>query len=127
MVSLETLRREYSPAYFLMCGLLAPRELSLHFDEEVVSLKFSPSQAALLTKPEAAAVRLWTTRQTIIEIIDAQQSLHEAVESNAITLIGPVDDLASFHEGLLVYIRGAVRCPSFPPLLDRFRLTISTS
>jgi hypothetical protein len=38
---------------------------------------------------------------------------------------GSSDDLAAFHEGFLLYLRGAVRCPSFPPLLERFEQELS--
>ncbi len=104
-----------------MCRLLAPREVLLVIDGEAVVLAFDPASAHLLPGQRQPAVQLYTSRQTMLDVIDARLTLAEAVLADAIRLQGNVDDLAVFHEGLLTYVRGAVRCPSFPRLLDRFR------
>ena len=41
--------------------------------------------------------------------------------TDAILLRGTTEDLAAFHDGLVTYVSGAVRCLSFPLVLDRFR------
>ncbi len=124
--SLRLLRAECPDAYFLMCGQLAPRCVLLRIEGEAVLLGFDPAGVHVLAARHAGAahlpaVELTTTRQTILDVIDARLTLAEAVLSDAILLKGHVDDLAIFHEGLITYLRGAVRCPSFPPLLDSFR------
>ena len=123
--SLDTMRQEYPTAYFLLCGTLAPREVLLIFDDEFVALHFTPGEVRWLPQTANPTVRLRTTRQSILDVIDGRLTLHQAIESDVITLWGSVDDLALFHEGLLTYIRGAIRCPTFPNLLDRFRLAVA--
>ena len=123
--SLTTLRNEFPTAYFLMCALLSPREVRLSIDGEEVTLNFSPDGAYLLAQPHHPTVELRTSRQTILDVIDARMTLYESVLANDILLQGSPNDLAICHEGLLIYVRGAVRSPSFPFLLERFRQTSS--
>lgn len=119
--SLSVLRDECPEAYFLMCALLAPCEVLLRIDGEPVSLAFDAAGVHLLPAPGRPRVELATTRATILDVLDARQTLHEAVVADAILLKGAPSDLAACHDALLTYVRGAVRCPSFPVLLDEFR------
>jgi hypothetical protein len=124
--SLVALRQECPTAYFLMCGQLAPRRVRLMIDGESVTLAFDPSGARVLPVAQNPTAELVTSRRTILDVLDARLTLAEAVLSDAIVLKGRVDDLAAFHDGLMTYVRGAVRCPTFPRLLDRFRYDSST-
>lgn len=119
--SLEALREECPEAFTLMCAQLAPRRARLVIEGETVTLAFAASEARLLKQSRRPSVQLTTTRQNILNVIDARLSLEEAVLADAIVLKGRPNDLSVFHAGLISYVRGAVRCPSFPPLLDRFR------
>lgn len=106
----------------MLCALLAPREVLLLIDGEPVVLVFEPTGIALLTAARRPALELRTGRGTMLDVIDARLTLNEAVRTDALVLQGDVDDLKLAHEGLLTYVCGAVRCPSFPRLLERFRL-----
>jgi hypothetical protein len=119
--SLEALHAECPAAYALLCAQLAPRRARLTVDGETVMLTFEAGAVRVLTRARNPAVQLVTTRRTILDVIDARLTLQEAVLAEAILLKGRPNDLAAFHEGLIMYVRGAVRCPAFPPLLDRFR------
>lgn len=119
--SLATLREECPIAYGQLCALLAPREVLLLFEGEAVALAFAADAAELLPQPRNPAVQLRSTRQAILDVIDARLTLGEAVLEDAILLQGAVEDLALFYEGMLTYVRGAVRSPSFPALLAHFR------
>lgn len=121
--SLETLRDEFPTAYLLLCTQLTFRTVLLIVDREKVVLRFDPLGAHILSQLLNPVVQLYTTRQTILDVIDARLTLYEAVLTDAILLQGAVENLAAFHEGLLTYVQGAARCPSFPALLDRFRYT----
>lgn len=111
-----------------MCLRLSPRKILLQIDGEPIYLVFSPGGVKLNRKEMSTTnARLITSRGTILDVLDARLTLEEAVQTNAIQLQGHVDDLTAFHDGLLMYVRGAVRCPSFPPLLERFRHTSPTS
>jgi hypothetical protein len=88
---------------------------------EQVSLAFGSEGARMVDEPENPTVRVAGGKPAILDIVDARVSLSEAVDSGVIDLAGPVDDLALFFEALRIYVHGAVRSPSFPPLLERFR------
>lgn len=119
--SLRALQVECPPAYAQLCALMAGREVLLWIDDERAVIVFDGGEARVV--PEARAPCIWmrTSRQAILDLIDARLTLSEAVLDGAIALQGRVEDLALFHEGFLTYLRGAVRAPSFPALLDRFR------
>ena len=119
--SLETLRREYPYVYDRMCAALAPRSLRLTIDGQSLPLRFEPGRHLSPDQLPEPDVRLATSRQTILEVIDARYSLEQAVDLGLIDLAGTTTDLSAFHDALLMYVRGAVRCPSFPALLERYR------
>jgi hypothetical protein len=119
--SLETLSNEFSTAYHLLYTQLASRSVLLVIDDEAVVLAFDREGAHVLPELGNPTIRLQTSRQTILDVIDARLTLLEAVLEDSIVLQGDTESLAAFHEGLLTYIQGAIRCPSFPALLDHFR------
>ena len=119
--SLETLRNELSTAYHLLCTQLASRSVLLVIDGETVALAFNDSEASVLAELHNPTVQLHASRRTLLDVIDARLTLYEAVLSDSIVLEGNADDLVAFHDGLLTYVQGAIRCPSFPALLDHFR------
>ena len=47
--------------------------------------------------------------------------LADAVLSGALELSGDLESLVAFHEGLMLYLAGAVRSLEFPRLLEAFR------
>lgn len=124
--SLETLSNEFSTAYHLLCTQLASRSVLLVVDGEAVALAFEHSGAHLLPELHNPTVQLHASRQTILDVIDARLTFYEAVLADSIVLQGDVENLAAFHDGLLTYIQGAIRCPSFPALLDHFRYISSS-
>jgi hypothetical protein len=91
------------------------------------STAFDPSGVHVLPEAKEPTAELVTSRNTILNILDARLTLAEAVLSDAIVLKRHVDDLIAFHDGLMTYVRGAVRSPSFPRLLDRFRYDASSA
>ena len=119
--SLETLSNEHSIAYHLLCTQLASCSILLVVDGETVALVFDGNGAHFLSELHNPTVRLRASRRTILDVIDARLTLYEAVIADLIVLEGNIDDLVAFHDGLLTYIQGAIRCPSFPALLDHFR------
>jgi hypothetical protein len=120
--SLATLREEFPEAYYLMCRKLAGLAVALFIDGEEIPIVFEPRSARVVHDPPSPPdVRARTTRRTILDVLDARLSLQGAVDSGALELWGPIEDLEAFHAALLLYVQGAVRSPSFPGLLDRFR------
>ncbi len=68
-----------------------------------------------------AHVELQTDRPTIFALIDGVLGLQSAVQADRLRLRGGPDDVIRFHEGLMLWLHGAVRSPSFPGLLREFR------
>ncbi len=104
-----------------MCRQLAPREVIIRVDGETVALAFRDADAAIVEHAHAPQVEICTTRDTVLSVIDGDASLTEAVFDNRLILRGRLDDLVAFHDALLTYVHGAVRAPSFPHLLHRYR------
>jgi hypothetical protein len=146
--SLELLRREHPPAYAVLCSSMAGRRARLSISGESLALVFSAEHIAverlvperliperlvperLEAGPAAADVPhaagepelcLTTDWATILDLVDAQLSITDAVVCGQFDLRGEGRELARFYDALLTYLRGAVRCPSFPGLLDRLR------
>ena len=120
--SLQLMRRECAPAYQVLCELLAPRQVAIAVDREEVVLAFTTERAAMLP-PAAAqpALRLQMKRETILDLTDGKFTLQEAILDGVVTVQGDLKELVLFHEGWLAYMRGAIRCPSLPDLLERYR------
>jgi len=119
--SLDVLHREHPEAYLDLCQRMAPRQVLIYIDGEAVRLAFTAHDASLPSFLQYPGVTLRTSRLTLLDVIDGQLSLERAVFEEAIELQGHVTDLSAFYEGLSIYVRGAVRCPSFPFLLERYR------
>lgn len=119
--SFALLAREVPAAYTQMCRQLAPREVILRVDRETVALVFSRDDVHIAPHSSHPHVEIETTRATVLSVIDAEATLTEAVFDDRLLLRGRLEDLVAFHDALLTYVQGAVRTPSFPALLRRYR------
>jgi hypothetical protein len=125
--SLDILRRECPEAYLRVCSSLARLVVALEVDGERVVLGFRPEHIDVLSADERADVDASTTRATIAHLYDGRLTIGKAIVSDAVLLKGRVDDLVGFHDALLDYVRGAARCPSFPPLVAAYRSPLRPS
>lgn len=125
--SLGAIRRESPDAFAAMCRRLAPREVRLAVDGEELAVRFTPEDVAMLAAPCRPVVEFVTSRAAILDVIDARHSLLSAVLAETLVLRGALDDLLAFHDGLIAYAQGAVRSPSLPRLLERFRASDHSS
>ncbi len=119
--SFDLLKSEVPQAHAELCRRLAPHEVHLRVDDEDVAVRFESTRARFLPAPCAASVGVETSRDTILALVDAETTLEDAVLDGPLVLRGHCDDLLAFHDGLVAYVHGAVRAPSFPGLLRRFR------
>jgi hypothetical protein len=111
---LEALRVEMPVAHARMVRAIGPRTAELTIDEERVLVRFGNIDA----KPD---VRVVCSAETILALADGDQTLEEAIASDRLTIFGGVDDLIAFHDALQFFLHGAVRSPTFPRRLERFR------
>jgi hypothetical protein len=126
-VSLQALRQECPEAYQGICGLLAGKDLLVVLDgEPAVRLQFFAHEIALHQVQEpftADWLRLHTSWQTILDLVDARLSLLEAVYQGQLDFRGEATRLIVLYEAMLLYLRGGLRSPTFPRLLDEVRRT----
>ncbi len=125
---LRTLRSELPWAHARMAAALGAREVTITVDGEVTSVQSDGARVWLRDDPGTPAVTLATSRREIVALVDAERSLVTSVVLGETVLRGRVADLAAFHDGLVEFLRGAVRSPSFPWMMDAFRRdVVSTS
>ncbi len=122
---MTALEREHPEAWAALCHALRRRQVTLHVDDEVVPLAFHGGSVEFLPSAGDAHVVLHTDSPTIFALVDGGASLEEAVRRDRLQLFGRPDDVIRFHEGLMQWLHGAVRSPSFPRLLREFRRTAS--
>ncbi|MBI4516544.1 MAG: hypothetical protein HY699_12100 [Deltaproteobacteria bacterium] len=120
--SFAVLRRELPHAYEEMCRRLAPRAVAITVDDDTVCLRFERAAALTVIAHQRPALSVRTTRAAILALVDAQSTLLEAVLAEQLQLRGHPDDVLGFYDGLMAYLHGAVRAPSFPQLLQSYRL-----
>jgi hypothetical protein len=123
--SFAVLAAELPAAHARMCALLAGRAVAIDVDGERFVAAFEGGQARVASLPAgedpAAGVRVATGRAAILAVIEARRSLADAVLADEVRVVGDLDRLVEAHHALVTYVHGAVRCPSFPSLLQRFR------
>lgn len=119
--SFDVLAREFPEALRVLTVRMGPRTVVLAVDDERVQVRFGPRTPVLEPPDGSAAVTITTTRDAILDVVDCGTALTDAVLDDRLVLEGALADLLAFHDGLLDYVHGAVRAPSFPGLLAAFR------
>jgi hypothetical protein len=120
-VSLTVLSQECPEAYLRICQRLNSREVHLTVDTETVSVRFQSESAQVLQAAQQPTIYVSSTKQTLLDLIDARITLEYAITRDLIHVRGKMDDLIDFYESFQLYIQGAVRCISFPALLSDYR------
>lgn len=119
--SFRSLSREQPGLHARMCKQLQYRVVEARVDAERFFLCFTPDAARVQAAGRPADARILTGRRALADVLGARLSLTEAVLTDALEVVGPLASLMALHEGLVTYVHGAVRCPSFPSLLARLR------
>lgn len=119
--SIVVLRAEMPPAYTALRAALGGRTIGLEADGERRRISFDASGMTSTHDREPARLEIALDRSTVLELIDARLALPEAVLEDRLRLRGSWREIDRFDEAFRAYVRGAVRCPSLPALLSRFR------
>jgi hypothetical protein len=125
---LAALRDELPWAFAQMARALGDRDVLLEVDDERVAVRAAAFDVAVLPAEPvgfAPRVTLRTDAATVLRLADAERTVVDATIAGELVLRGDVDDLVAFHDGLVAFLHGAVRSPSFPHLLDHFRRFVS--
>lgn len=121
---LRALARELPSAHARMAAALGAREVSIVVDGDEAVVESNGARVWLRDEALAPCVALHTSRREVVALADAERSLVASVLLGETVLRGRVADLAAFHDGLVEFLRGAVRSPSFPGLMDAFRADV---
>ncbi len=119
--SMTLLAAEKPRVHARLCALLRDREASVTMDGVITGIAFPGGAFRLVQTVDRPFIELRASRRTVLDVIDGRLTLEEAIWGSQLELRGGLDDLVRFHDALVVYLHGAVRCPSFPWLLDRYR------
>ena len=118
--SLEAIAAEMPAAYDALCATLGCRRVVLGIDAERVGIRCDGRRLAVGDPDPGATVEFRSSPHTLRGLTSGRLSFLDAALDDRLLLRGAVDEIVVFYDGLLAYLRGAVRSPSLPGLLDAF-------
>jgi hypothetical protein len=119
--SIGHLADEVPDSYRLMLERLGPLVVALDVDGELCSLSGGHRLEVTEGTTDTAGATIATSRATILDLLDAEVGLEQAVEAGTVSVRGSLDDVLRAHDALLAYVHAAVRAPSQPELLSALR------
>jgi len=119
--SLSALARDAPAFYSRLCATLLGRRLLVRGDGEPFALDFERGIATIEAPDGSEDLYLGIGHRTILALVDGEVTLEEALRQDRLVLRGSLTRVADVFDGLLIYLRGGIRCPSFPQLLSDFR------
>ena len=119
--SLDHLATEVPASYRRVLAELGQLVVALDVDGE----RFTVRGGGRLEVDDGTSGRIgaWvrTSRAAVLDVLDGEVALHEAVEADRVHVQGSLDDVVQAHDALLAYASAAVRAPSAPGLLAALR------
>ncbi|MDV3126183.1 SCP-2 sterol transfer family protein [Mycobacterium sp. 21AC1] len=119
--SIEHLEVEVPDSYGRVLTELGHLVVELVVDDELFSLRGGTGLRVCDGAAGTAGARITTSRAAILDVLDAEVGLGEAVEAGTVSVRGSVEDILRAHDTLLAYVHAAVRAPSQPGLLGALR------
>lgn len=119
--SVEHLASEVPNSYRLVLDKLGPMIVEVDVDGDVFSLRGGHRLEVADGAVSTAGARITTSREAILDVLDAKVGLGHAVEEGTVAVRGSLDDVQRAHDTLLAYVHAAVRAPSQPGLLAALR------
>ncbi|TRW84750.1 SCP-2 sterol transfer family protein [Mycolicibacterium sp. 018/SC-01/001] len=118
--SIDHLATEVPASHRAVVDALGPLVVLLAVDDERFSLSGGGDELTV-GEETSAHVHIRTTRTTILEVVDANVLLADAIEQGAVDVLGDVDDVVRAHDTLVAFVHAAVRDPGQAHLLDGLR------
>lgn len=119
--SMLLLEQEKPSVHARIGAMLRNEAVNVTLDGAALGIRFPAGRFALGPPVEHPLIELASDRRTILDVVDGVLTLEDAVWEERIRLFGSLAALLRFLDALVAYLHGAVRCPSFPWLLDRYR------
>jgi hypothetical protein len=124
--SLHALAREAPAFYAHLCATLRGQRLHVNRGREEFALHFQGETVVTAPPDGSEDLHLGVDRRTILALFDGELTLEEALLQDRLTVRGSLAQVSDMFDALLIYLRGAIRCPSFPSLLSDFRAPVRT-
>jgi hypothetical protein len=121
--SLEAIEREANLAYLQLVQTMQTCLISMRVDGATSYLFAADGRVVVQPQPPRERrhqVELETARATIARLVDGSLGFLDALLSDALWLRGGTDALIVAYDVLMLFLRGALRCPSAPALLDAY-------
>lgn len=118
--SLAVLGREAPLAYATVYEKLGGRAVAIEVDGDALAVAPRWGRLERAPLPQRVVARASSSHGSLVRLLRGDVDLTRAILDGEVTLLGGLEDLAAFYDALIAYFMGAVRCPSFPELIDRF-------
>lgn len=119
--SLDYLASEVPDSYRHLVAVLGLLVVEVEVDGEFFSVRGGRRVEVADGAARAVGARVTTSRAAIIDVLDAEVALREAVQAGRVGVRGSLDDVVRAHDALIAYAHAAVRAPSMPGLLAALR------
>lgn len=119
--SVGHLAAEVPDSYRLMLDTLRELEVNLEVNGEYLHVSGGRRLEVYDGAGDDAGVTITTTRAAMLDVLDANVGLREAVEAGTVSIRGSLDDVLRAYDTIIAYVHAAVRAPSQPELLMALR------
>lgn len=119
--SVDHLSDEVPDSYRRTVNTLGSLVVALDVDTEQFSLRGGDRLVVTDGEPVSADVRITTSRAAILDVLDADVPLPEAIDKGSVIVLGSMNDVVRVHDTLCAYVHAAVRAPTQAELLDTLR------
>jgi hypothetical protein len=123
--SFAILRREQAPRFAALLEQLSKRVVAIRSGAEEFAVDCTADDIRVVAGSPRADVSVAFEPRLISELISGQLSLHEALVSDRLLVVGPFDEVVRLNDALEMYVHAAVRSLSFPELWRRFQTELA--
>ncbi|GEM_PF-5222444 len=123
--SLRHIRRDVPDAYARLSALLGAAPVAFEVDEDTGVLEFVGGGHRFASTGDGFRVRVETDTQTLVELVDADLSIIEALRRGRLHLRGRAQEIARFDDALHAFMAGAIRSRGTSRLLEELRWNMS--
>jgi hypothetical protein len=117
--SLSHLETEVPEAHRTLAGVIGQLRARLVADGDARIIQFGYAGWTIAQDGDTD-LEVAFDRAIIIELVDGQLTLQDAIEQERLRLCGPIGSIERFHEALLIYLEGMIRAPTAPALLEDY-------
>jgi len=119
--SFEILAREAPGSYERLSRTLAGHSMCVIDGRRRFRVEFDPGRVSCGPPAGDESIAAAVDRRTILELVDGLLTLDDALREDRFVVKASPRLAAVVFDALSIYLRGAVRCPSFVNLLSELR------